>query len=130
MKHMDSHPAHSEPATSGSPAVQSATFVHDGDYWTIGYGATTFPLRDILGLTYIHHLLQQPGEQFHALDLLTGSAAGEALPAAARFHLRLAGDPICFLPDRSRLVLPNVTIAKVKWPGCDRSYQRRIKWWI
>src|SRR5262249_39297535 len=61
------------------PTVQSGTFVHGGEYWTIGYGATTFPLRDVLGLTYIHRLLQHPGEQFHALDLLTESTAGEAL---------------------------------------------------
>jgi len=90
MKHTDSYPVHSEPATSGPPAVPSGTFVHDGEYWTVGYGAATFPLRGVLGLTYIHRLLQHPGEQFHALDLLTGSAASEALEAdpsaAARFR--------------------------------------------
>jgi hypothetical protein len=32
----------------------------------------------------------------------------------ARFSLRLANDELCSLPDRSRLVLPNVTIAKVR----------------
>jgi hypothetical protein len=35
-------------------------------------------------------------------------------PANAGFRLRLTGDPISSLPDRSRLVLPNVTIAKVR----------------
>jgi hypothetical protein len=38
----------------------------------------------------------------------------ELLSPIAGFRLRLAGDPISSLPDRSRLVLPNVTIAKVK----------------
>jgi hypothetical protein len=34
--------------------------------------------------------------------------------ANACFYLRLANDELCSLSDRSRLVLPNVTIAKVK----------------
>jgi AAA ATPase domain/Cyclic nucleotide-binding domain len=74
-----SHPAHSIQAASDLPAVQSGTFVQHGEDWTIGYGVVSFLLRNVLGLTYIHRLLQHPGEQFHALDLLTGAVAGEAL---------------------------------------------------
>jgi hypothetical protein len=33
-----------------------------------------FSLRDTKGLTYIQRLLQHPGEEFHALDLMTGPA--------------------------------------------------------
>jgi hypothetical protein len=47
--------------------------------------------------------------------------------AEVGFRLRLAGDPISSLPDRSRLVLPNVTIAKVRlawmWAQLPASHQ-------
>jgi hypothetical protein len=43
--------------------------VHD-DYWTLGYGGITFPLKDIKGLSYIRRLLQHPSAEFHSLDLL------------------------------------------------------------
>jgi hypothetical protein len=46
-----------------------------GEYWTIGYPGRTFPLKDYKGLTYVHRLLQHPGEEFHALDLLRGGVA-------------------------------------------------------
>jgi hypothetical protein len=45
-----------------------------GEYWTIGYPDRTFPLKDYKGLSYIHRLLQHPGEEFHALDLLGGAS--------------------------------------------------------
>jgi hypothetical protein len=35
-------------------------------------------------------------------------------PADARFNLRLSNHALSLLPDRSRLVLPNVTVAKVR----------------
>jgi hypothetical protein len=68
-------------AESGSSAKQGeqiGTFVLNGEYWTIGFGGTTFSLRNILGLTHIRHLLQYPGEEFHALDLLMGVGSGTA----------------------------------------------------
>jgi predicted ATPase len=80
--------------TGGTPSrpyvVPNGTFVHDGEYWTIGLGGASFALRNVLGLSYIQRLLQHPGEYFHSLDLLTGSAAGETLETgssrAARFR--------------------------------------------
>jgi len=77
VKDTDGNPAHSE--TPGRAAVQSGAFVQHGDDWTIGYGAASFLLRNVLGLTYIQRLLQHPGEQFHALDLLSGTASSEIL---------------------------------------------------
>jgi len=53
-------------------------FVCNGEYWTIGYGKASFPLKDIKGLGYIQRLLQHPGEEFHSLDLLNGPGAGGA----------------------------------------------------
>jgi hypothetical protein len=69
--------AHSE-QTPSSWAVQSGTFVQHSEGWTIGYGTASFLLRNVLGLIYIQRLLQHPGEEFSALDLLiTGTTSGE-----------------------------------------------------
>jgi predicted ATPase len=55
----------------GKPAA-TGTFAIRGEYWTLSYGGTTFPLKDFKGLSYIQRLLQHPGEEFHSLDLLRG----------------------------------------------------------
>jgi predicted ATPase len=76
----------------GTPPAHTATLVRSGEYWTIGYEGTTFSLKDIKGLSYIQRLLQHPGEEFHALDLLSGAGAsigragdaGEMLDAQAK----------------------------------------------
>ena len=74
MKRADDPSGHSGGAPSNTPAGQTGTLVLHGEDWTVGYGAASFQLRNILGLTYIQRLLQHPGEQFHALDLLSGTA--------------------------------------------------------
>ena len=47
-------------------------FARTGEYWTLGYGGKTCSLKDVKGLSYIQRLLQHPGEEFQALDLLSG----------------------------------------------------------
>jgi tetratricopeptide (TPR) repeat protein len=42
----------------------------EGDYWTVQYADTTSRLRDMKGLRYLAYLLRDPGQEFHALDLL------------------------------------------------------------
>jgi predicted ATPase len=59
----ESHSGRNSPAQSGVFAVK-------GDYWTLGLGDVTFPIKDVKGLSYIQRLLQHPGEEFHSLDLL------------------------------------------------------------
>ena len=59
--------------SSGKPAAQTGTFAVRGDYWSLGCGGPSFPLKDVKGLSYIQRLLQHPGEEFHSLDLLSGS---------------------------------------------------------
>jgi tetratricopeptide (TPR) repeat protein len=58
--------------------VRSAVFVFNGKTWTIRYEGSTFSLRNNLGLNYIHRMLQHPNEEFHCLDLMTGSAPGSS----------------------------------------------------
>jgi len=72
------HPG-SQPAAVG----QAGIFACSGEYWTLGCGNTTFSLKDIKGLGYIQRLLQHPGEEFHALDLL-GSTGTSAAPEVER----------------------------------------------
>src|SRR5262249_1669517 len=69
----------------------------------IGLGASRFPIRDIKGLGYIQRLLQHPGREFHALDLLKTADPGaikkdtvvgpeEALPVGITIRRGLSGD--------------------------------------
>ncbi len=73
-----SHPG-SQPVAVGLTGI----FACSGEYWTLGYGNSTFSLKDIKGLGYIQRLLQHPGEEFHALDLL-GSTGTSAAPEVER----------------------------------------------
>ncbi len=59
----------------GKPAAEAGTFAQNGEFWTIGYRGVTFTLKDVKGLSYIQRLLQHPGVEFHALDLLGMPAA-------------------------------------------------------
>jgi hypothetical protein len=52
----------------------------------ISYEGTTFHLKNVRGLRYIAHLLQNPHQEFHVLDLI--SAAREEAPG------RSAGDRV------------------------------------
>lgn len=71
-----------EPLPAEAAAV-TGIFAHNGEYWTVGYGGTTVSLKDVKGLAYIQRLLQHPGEEFHALDLLSGVGAGAISEGAA-----------------------------------------------
>jgi tetratricopeptide (TPR) repeat protein len=57
-----------------------ATLRCEGDYWTLVYAGVTGRLKDMRGLHYLVRLLDQPGQEFHVLDLLrqTTSAADAA----------------------------------------------------
>src|SRR6266852_3528337 len=58
-----------------APAVVEAqaresVFRKEGEYWTVSYGGKVCRLRDSIGLHYLARLLQQPGQEFHVLDLV------------------------------------------------------------
>jgi predicted ATPase len=63
---------------SAAPTAQRAIFAPAGEYWTIAYGGATCTLKNSLGLSYLQRLLEHPGEEFHALDLLMGPGTGSA----------------------------------------------------
>src|ERR1700732_5295817 len=56
-------------------AVQTGVFRKEGEFWTVGYGAKSFRLKDSKGLGYLAHLLRHPGAEFHVLDLAGGIAS-------------------------------------------------------
>ncbi len=66
----------------GTPPAQTGIFVRGGEYWTVGYASVSFSLRDLKGLSYIQRLLQHPGEEFHALELL--DVPGARMPSDSR----------------------------------------------
>jgi hypothetical protein len=71
------------------PSAVDAVFRHEGEFWTIAYGAQMFRLRDVKGLRYIASLLASPGRDIHVLELV--SAATEPRADA---RARLAKDDV------------------------------------
>jgi hypothetical protein len=100
-------------------ALQLGTFVQHGEDWTIGFGTTSFPLRNVLGLSYLQRLLQHPGEQFHALDLLTGTTSGETLESASSAVAR-------FREEQNLVVGRPGDIGPILDDQAKREYRRRI----
>ncbi|MEZ5244154.1 MAG: hypothetical protein R2707_03590 [Acidimicrobiales bacterium] len=48
----------------------TASFRRDGDTRTISFGDLTVLMRDLKGFRYVEQLLDQPGREFHVLDLV------------------------------------------------------------
>jgi predicted ATPase len=70
---------------AASGASEKNVFACRGDYWIIKFSGTTTHLKDLRGLSYIAHLLQNPGREIHALDLvqLVEGVPGRRSPAIA-----------------------------------------------
>jgi class 3 adenylate cyclase len=87
--------------SDGSSPAQVAVFARSGDYWAIGLGSARSSLKDIKGLGYILQLLQHPGREFHALELISSGSGAvadtivgpeEALPIGVTVRHGLSGD--------------------------------------
>jgi hypothetical protein len=81
-------------------AAAVSVFALNGEYWTIEYAGKTCSLKASKGLAYIYRLIQHPGEEFHALDLVGGpgtefipeSATAETSSSLTVGHLGDAGE--------------------------------------
>ncbi len=65
------------------PAATSdtvATFLREGEYWTVAYAEKPFRLRDAKGMGYLARLLAEPGRELHALDLATNGLGEKTSP--------------------------------------------------
>jgi tetratricopeptide (TPR) repeat protein len=73
-----------------SPTVARAIFHREGEYWSIVYEGDAFRLRDSKGLRHLARLLQAPGEEVHALELV-GAGAGDARVAPIEEGFKVGG---------------------------------------
>jgi hypothetical protein len=66
-----------EPAADRAPSPRfarrgrAAVLRREGDVWALGLEGTLFRLRDAKGLVHLAQLLSRPGEELHALDLVS-----------------------------------------------------------
>jgi tetratricopeptide (TPR) repeat protein len=64
----------------------------EGEYWTIMFEGEVLRLRDSKGVLFLAHLLRHPGREFHATDLVTGTAESIAARTVYVDPSRYAGD--------------------------------------
>src|SRR5215469_7010871 len=69
--------------TAGQP-VCHASFICEGEYWTLGFEDRLIRLRDSRGLRLIAVLVREPGREFHVLDLGPRKDPGELDSRASR----------------------------------------------
>jgi tetratricopeptide (TPR) repeat protein len=67
--------------TPPTEASRQSVFRREGEYWTVRFATDAFRLKDAKGLRYLSHLLQHPGRESHALDLV-GAVEGTDLGAS------------------------------------------------
>jgi hypothetical protein len=58
----------------GAPFRANRGFRKEGEFWTVGHGGKSPPLKDSKALGYLAHLLRHPAAEFHVLDLAGGIA--------------------------------------------------------
>jgi tetratricopeptide (TPR) repeat protein len=61
---------------------QTGLFRKDGEYWTIAYKGSECRLKDGLGLRYLARLLQYPGQEFIASELVAAVHGWHGTPAS------------------------------------------------
>ena len=57
--------------------VPQASFICQGEYWTLAFEDRLIRLRDSKGLRHLALLLGEPGREFHVLDLVARIDPGE-----------------------------------------------------
>jgi hypothetical protein len=62
---------------------RAAVLRREGDVWAVGMEGSLFRVRDAKGLAHLAQLLQRPGEELHALDLVAQAEGGAAPRALA-----------------------------------------------
>jgi tetratricopeptide (TPR) repeat protein len=101
MPELAAPPAAVPPPTPSSRSLtQEAAFRRDDRTWTIAFAGTTVRVKDAKGLRWVAALLQHPGRQVHALDLIAAQDADDAGTAAGLQHA--LGDAGEFLDRKAR----------------------------
>ena len=60
---------------AAAAAPGSALLRREGDFWTLAHAGKVSRLRDSKGLRYLARLLDEPGREFHVLDLVATNGA-------------------------------------------------------
>jgi tetratricopeptide (TPR) repeat protein len=106
-------PVQATPPTSPTAdAAASAVFRRDQQIRTIAFAGRSAVLRDLKGMRYLERLLEQPGREFHALDLVAVEVG--SLPTAGH----TGGD--------DRLAPANDHSGPVIDEEARRAYRRRL----
>ena len=71
-------PAAPAPPVAASAGPEIATMRREGEYWSVATRGGVFRVRDAKGLRYLATLIEHPGVEVHAADLVRGP--GEAAP--------------------------------------------------
>jgi hypothetical protein len=77
------HAAVPAPPPADTGVSTAGVFRRDGDYWTVALGGEIVRVRDVKGMGYLRRLLDEPGREFHVLDLAFGGGRGTAAARAA-----------------------------------------------
>ena len=81
MRALGARPTKTDTGAKQSRQAESkvtGAFRKEGEFWTVGYDAATFRLKDAKGFPYLAYLLAHPGQPIHVYDLIEaveGSAA-------------------------------------------------------
>ncbi len=58
------------------PEPEPNLFRRERDFWTVNYDGKVSRIKNMRGLGYLAHLLQNPGSEFHAVDLIANADLG------------------------------------------------------
>jgi tetratricopeptide (TPR) repeat protein len=66
------------------PPVHGYALRDEGDYWSVIFEGRVARVRDSRGLHYLSRLLNEPGREFHVLDLVAFERSADHLDAGSR----------------------------------------------
>jgi tetratricopeptide (TPR) repeat protein len=128
-------PESGAPPGSSHPAMHASVFRREGEYWSIAFEGQIFRLKDAKGLRYLGRLLEDPGREFHVLDLVAleeglsetlGSPPREVDRAARLGDAGPVLDPEAKVAYRRRLEELEAEIAEAeRWRDLERARRAR-----
>ena len=89
-------------ASAIATTLEGGRFRHEGEYWTIAFGADEFRLRDARGLHYLARLLAEPGREMLALELAQQGQARTLAAAEPGLRTTDLGDAGAHLDDQAK----------------------------
>lgn len=124
-----------ESAEATVPLASSAdtnelTFRKEGEYWTIGRTHQPVRLKDAVGLHHLEHLLKNPGQEIHALDLvaLTEGTSADPTRQALKGDMGEALDPQAKGAYRARLLELQAELEEAEeWADDERVARARAE---